>query len=88
MRGHQPLPLAEAVLRPNARVALPFFGSPTALRALGSFLRDHARFGSTHDAEQYGWGTMAGCSPVLSVDADHQGGVPVASRTNVTRYCR
>ena len=41
------------------RAGVPFLGPPTALQALESFRRDNARFGSTHDAEQYGWGTMA-----------------------------
>jgi hypothetical protein len=41
------------------RAGQPFLGPPTALQALAGFRRDNARFGSTHDAEHYGYGTMA-----------------------------
>ena len=41
------------------RSGQPFLGPESALKALAAFRKDNARFNSTHDCEQWGYGTMA-----------------------------
>ncbi len=40
------------------RSGQPFLGPESALKALAAFRKDNARFNSTHDCEQWGYGTM------------------------------